>query len=228
MFGLSDVPKFILAFFIVLPVISILHEFGHVFFAWIMGGKNIKVSIGSGKSIFKIGMLDIRQYYFWYGLCTFENLPKRERFGNILIFSGGVLFNIIGIAAIGLLIQHDVLEANIFTYQFTYFSWYYIFFAILPMPYPDGNYSDGKIVWDLIKNKQDVIKERTYQVKWIDEEQHWHVLDHNNSVVRNYEDEEEAIKMAIQIAEGNKPSRVLSERTEGEVKEIHNYPRTPL
>lgn len=228
LFGINDIPKFLLGFFIVLPVISILHELGHVMFAWLMGGKNIKVSIGSGKPILKLGMLEIRKYYFWYGLCTFDNLRKRERLSNILIFSGGVLFNILGIAVVSMLVNSNVLEANLFTYQFTYFSWYYVIFALLPMPYPDGNYSDGKIIYDLIKNRKNIIQERTYRVVWMRDKEQWHVLNHNNSLIRNFDEKEEALELARQIAEGNRPSKVLNRIEDGNEKEMFNFPRTPL
>ena len=227
MFGINDIPKFILAFFILLPVISILHEAGHVFFAWLMGGKNIRVTVGTGKPIFQRGMLEIRQYYFWYGLCTFENIKRKERFANILIFSGGALFNLLGTIAVVLLVEKGYLEAGIFTYQFTYFSIYYIFFALLPMPYPDGNYSDGKIILDLLRGKEEVIRERTYRIQWNREKERWHVLDHDNELVESFEDEEAAVEKAREIAKNNRPSKVLNSR-DGEEKEIHNYPRIPL
>ena len=60
MFGINDIPKFFLAFFLVLPVISFLHEAGHVFFAWLMGGKNIKVTVGTGDVLFRLGLLEVR------------------------------------------------------------------------------------------------------------------------------------------------------------------------
>lgn len=80
MFGLNDIPKFFLAFFLVLPIISLIHEAGHVFFAWLMGGKNIKVTIGSGKVLFQIGMLEVRKYYFWYGRTITRGVIRRNRF----------------------------------------------------------------------------------------------------------------------------------------------------
>ena len=86
MFGVSDIPKFVLAFFLLLPVISILHEGGHVFFAWLMGGKKIKVTVGTGKPLFQLGILEVRKYYFWYGVCTFENIKRDKKLANILIF----------------------------------------------------------------------------------------------------------------------------------------------
>lgn len=227
MFEVNDIPKFLLAFFLVMPVISFLHEGGHVFFAWLMGGKNIKVTIGTGKVISRIGLLEIRQYYFWYGLCTFENLKRNERFSNILIFSGGVLFNILGMVAVIALAEHELIETGMLTYQFTYFSMYYVVFALLPMPYPDGNYSDGKVILDLIRNRNAIIAHRTYRLQWNGDEEQWYVLDHNQEIVDIFDHEKEALETARKIAQNNRPSRIVNSKN-GEEKEVQNYPRIPL
>lgn len=227
MFGISDLPKFFLAFFLVMPLISILHEGGHVFFAWLMGGKNIKVSVGTGKPIFNWGMIEIRKYYFWYGLCTFENLRFNRRWSNILIFFGGSLFNILGVLAVMILVEQELMETNMFTYQFTYFSLYYIFFALLPMPYPDGNYSDGKVILDLLRGKSSAITERIYRVQWNSEKKEWHVLNHDREFVQSFKNKDDACDKAREIAQTTRPSRIVNIK-DGEEKEIHNYPRIPL
>lgn len=227
MFGIDDIPKFILAFFILLPVISTIHEGGHVFFAWLMGGKNIKITIGTGKPAFRWGMLEVRQYYFWYGVCTFDNIKRKKKLAHILIFCGGALFNLLGAIGIILLVENDVLKEGLVTYQFTYFSLYYIFFALIPIPYPDGNYSDGKIILDLIRGKENIIEARIYRVQWNQEEHQWQVLDHDNNLINSHEDGKEALNMANEVARSNRPSKVTSNRN-GEDKEISNYPRIPL
>jgi hypothetical protein len=38
-------------------------------------------------------------------------------------------------------------------YQFVYFSFYYMFFALLPMDMADGTLSDGKAMYKLWRNK---------------------------------------------------------------------------
>lgn len=227
MFGISDIPKFLLAFFLVLPVISILHEAGHVFFAWLMGGKNIRVTVGTGKPLFKLGMVDVRKFYFWYGLCTFENIERKERFANILIFAGGSFFNFLGVIAVIILVENELLDTGMLTYQFTYFSLYYIFFALFPMPYPDGNYSDGKIILDLLRGKEEVVKQRTYRVQWQTKGEKWHVLDHNNKFINSFDKEEDALEAARKVAKENRPSRILNSK-EDEEREVQNYPKIPL
>ncbi|MDX5423077.1 MAG: site-2 protease family protein [Hymenobacteraceae bacterium] len=224
MFGVNDIPKFFLAFFLVLPVISFLHEAGHVFFAWLMGGKNIKVSIGSGDVLFRLGMLEVRKYYFWYGFCTFDNLERHQRFANVIIFLGGSLFNAIAAVLVIFLIEENTLEPGLLTYQFTYFSLYYIFFALLPMPYPDGNYSDGKVILDLIRHKEQV---KTYRVQWHEDDKQWCVLDHEGKLVQAFEEEEQALSKAKEVAQRNRPSRLLNSSSGKEV-EVQNYPKIPL
>ncbi|OKL39717.1 DUF2188 domain-containing protein [Pontibacter flavimaris] len=226
MFGINDIPKFFLAFFLVLPVISFLHEAGHVFFAWLMGGKNIKVTVGTGDVVFRLGMLEVRQYYFWYGHCSFDNLQRNERFSNMLIFSGGVLFNALSALAVMYLVENGSLEAGMLTYQFTYFSMYYIFFALLPMPYPDGSFSDGKVILDLIRNKPR-IAETIYRVSWQEEKKQWQVLDHNKRVVQTFQDEDAALARAHELAQSHRPSRLLHIKNGKEV-EVFNYPLVPL
>ena len=227
MFGVSDIPQFVLAFFLLLPVISILHEGGHVFFAWLMGGKNIKVTVGTGKPLFQLEIVEVRKYYFWYGVCTFENIKRDKKLANILIFFGGSFFNLLGTIAVILLVKNGYLEEGMVTYQFTYFSLYYIFFALFPMPYPDGNYSDGKIILDLLRGREEIIRERIYRIQWNQEGNQWHVLDHDMEVIHSFEKEEEAVDKAREIASVNRPSKVMNSKG-GEEKEMHNYPRIPL
>jgi hypothetical protein len=227
MFGVDDIPKFILAFFVLLPVISTIHEGGHVFFAWIMGGRNIKITIGTGKPAFRWGMIEVRQYYFWYGVCTFDNIKHQKKFAQILIFSGGALFNLLSTIAVILLVENDMLKEGLVTYQFTYFSLYYIFFALIPIPYPDGNYSDGKIILDLIRGKENIIKAQIYRLQWSQEDHQWWVSDFNNDLINRYEDEKEALDKVNEVARSNRPSKVMRSK-DGEEKEISNYPRIPL
>jgi hypothetical protein len=227
MFGLEDIPKFILAFFVLLPVISTIHEAGHVFFAWLMGGRNIKIIIGTGKPAFHWRMVEVRQYYFWYGVCTFDNIKRQNKIAYFIIFSGGALFNLLGTLAVILLVKNGILEEGLVTYQFTYFSLYYVFFALIPIPYPDGNYSDGKIILDLIRGKEKIIEAWIYRVQWNQDGRYWQVFDEKDNLIDDYEDEKEALNKANEVARSNRPSKVMSSKG-GEEKEISNYPRIPL
>ncbi|PRD54659.1 site-2 protease family protein [Sphingobacterium gobiense] len=227
MFGIEDIPKFILAFFVLLPVISAIHEGGHVFFAWLMGGKNIRITIGTGKPVFRWGLVEVRQYYFWYGFCTFDNITRQRTIANILIFSGGVLFNLLAAIAVILLVEKDILEEGLFAYQFTYFSLYYIFFALIPIPFPDGGYSDGRIILDLIRGKENIITPRVYYVRWDQDGNQWRVFDDQEELIASYEGKMEALNKANEVARSNRPSMVMNSKG-GKETEISNYPRIPL
>ncbi|MDX5396891.1 MAG: hypothetical protein LPK21_11890, partial [Hymenobacteraceae bacterium] len=109
---------------------------------------------------------------------------------------------------------------------FTYFSFYYFFFALLPMPYPDGSYSDGKIILDLIRNKG-ADGERVYRVHWNEEKKKWCVLDHDRKLVQAFDNEAQALAKAQEVAQQNRPSRLLNSKN-GEEVEVKNYPRIPL
>ncbi|MFC3197576.1 site-2 protease family protein [Parapedobacter deserti] len=227
MFGIQDIPKFIMAFFVLLPLISTIHEAGHVFFAWLMGGKNIKITIGTGKPLFNWSIIEVRQYYFWYGVCTFNNIKREKKIANILIFSGGALFNLLGTIAVILLVQHEIINESLFTYQFTYFSLYYIFFALIPTPYPDGSFSDGKIIFDLLRGKEDIIKDRIFRIYRENSTDHWRIFDDKNNLIGSYQDQIKALAMINEIAQSNRPSKVINGKDE-DGEEISNYPRIPL
>src|SRR5690606_15011011 len=123
--------------------------------------------------------------------------------------------------------ESGILKESLFTYQFTYFSLYYIFFALIPIPFPDGSFSDGKIILDLIRGKQNVIEPRIYRVQWNQAGHQWQVFDDNDDLINSYPDEKEALNRANEAASSNRPSKVVH-CSDGEEKEISNYPRIPL
>lgn len=153
MFGFDDFMKFIQAFFVVFPVVTLVHLLGHIFFAAIFGGKGIRIVIGSGNLLFSLRFLEVRQFYFWYGGCEYTSLKHSNKVTKSLILLGGSIFNVASIFLVNFLIRIDILQASMLWYQFVYFSFYYVFFALLPMDMSDGTLSDGKAVYKLWQNK---------------------------------------------------------------------------
>lgn len=152
MFGFNDLWKFFLSFFLVLPMVTVLHEFGHYFFAKLFGGKVI-VHVGTGKTIFKFGPIRIRNLYFYDGWCEYVKVCSGARkIEKILVYLGGALFNITSILVLNQLIIMEILEPNIFIYQFTYFSFYYVFFSLFPINYLNGCPSDGMAALYVLRN----------------------------------------------------------------------------
>ncbi|MBW2961632.1 site-2 protease family protein [Mesonia aestuariivivens] len=222
MIDFLDIPKLFLAFFIILPLVSLFHEFGHVIISKLLGAKNVKIIIGSGKKLVTTKFFEIRKYYFYYGFCYFENIDDESRWRNLFIYSGGLLGNIISSYLAIYLIANEYLEETIFTYQFLYFSLYYVFFSLLPMSYPDGNYSDGKIIYYLLKKNHRLIKQKHFQLWYDAEEDCWKLSKERRKKIKNFENYEKALKEAIH----HRPSKL--EVFEGNTSHFEIFPRNPM
>jgi len=154
MFGFEDMWKFFLSLFLVLPLVTIIHQSGHLFFAKLFSCK-VDIHIGTGKMLCKIGPFCIRKFYFIDGWCEYKELhhKKNGKVKRILIFLGGSIFNITTIILVNSLILQEFLKPSILLYQFVYFSVYYVFFSLFPTQYVNGCPSDGKAVLNIIINK---------------------------------------------------------------------------
>lgn len=150
MFELKDMITFFWSFFLILPIVSLVHVAGHSFFAFIFGGK-ASMEIGLGKLLMKIGPIKIKRMYFIDSFCQFKELKLDNRFTNSLVYAGGSIFNLGSIFLINNLIINNILEPRLFFYQFSYFSAYYIFFALIPIQYSKSHLTDGMAIIKVIK-----------------------------------------------------------------------------
>lgn len=150
MFTLNDIPMFIINFFLILPLVTLIHEAGHVLVARVFGGK-IHFCIGTGRLLFTIGPLQIRRRYFMEGWCQYEKLSYNKTWAHVSIYLAGSLFNLLVILTLNMLITNEVLPAHLFFYQFSYFSVYFIFFSLFPYRNEDDKPSDGMAIYDVIR-----------------------------------------------------------------------------
>lgn len=153
MFSLSDFDKFAWAFFVVLPIVSMIHAAGHQFFVCLFGEKGDLI-IGKGKELFCVGSIHVRLFYFVDASCLYKGMEKKKRWQQIVIHGGGVLFNLLTILVVNFLITQGILPKNSFFYQFVYFSLYHIFFSLLPIDYGENAPSDGKAILVAWKRKK--------------------------------------------------------------------------
>ena len=226
MIDFIDIPKLFLAFFVVLPVVSLIHEFGHVFIAKLLGAKNVKIIIGSGKVLLNTKFIEIRKYYFYYGFCYFENISDDSRWRNLLVYSGGFLANILSSCLLIYFVSNKHVKATVFTYQFLYFSLYYVFFSLLPMSYPDGNYSDGKIIYHLLKRNHRLLQQKRFQL-WYDEKNScWKLSKETRKKVKEFKDYDKAYAKALKEARASRPSKLEVIKETGSRFEI--FPRNPI
>jgi hypothetical protein len=113
------------------------------------------VHIGTGNVLFKIGSIRIRKLYFYDGWCEYVSVSRGARkVEKVLVYLGGSLFNIISILVLNGLIMKELLEPNIFIYQFTYFSFYFVFFSLFPINHLNGCPSDGMAALNVLTNKK--------------------------------------------------------------------------
>ncbi|WP_257348611.1 hypothetical protein [Pseudalkalibacillus decolorationis] len=150
MFGFTDLWKFFVGFFLIFPIVSIVHQAGHVFFARLFGAK-IKFTLGVGKKLFQYKAFEIRKIYFLDAWCHYENVANRGKWVHVLIYSGGTLFNAVTVLIVNYLILKGVLTSSLFFYQFVYFSVYFIFFALFPVEYRKDHPSDGLAIFYVLK-----------------------------------------------------------------------------
>ncbi|UOQ92200.1 M50 family metallopeptidase [Halobacillus shinanisalinarum] len=149
-FTLSDIPMFFVNFFLILPIVTLVHEAGHVLVARLFGGK-IKFCIGTGETLLNIGSLEVKKKYFMEGLCQYEKLTYNKTWAHVSIYLAGSIFNLVVILIVNSLIFADILPKSLFFNQFVYFSFYFIFFSLMPFKNDGGKPSDGMAAYEVIK-----------------------------------------------------------------------------
>ncbi|CAH0296066.1 MULTISPECIES: hypothetical protein [Priestia] len=150
MFGWSDMPKLLFSFLIVIPLVSVIHQLGHSLMAIILGG-NVDFTIGQGRTIFRWKKIKIKSIYFLHSFCIYEKLKYDNRFTHACVYAGGTIANLASILLVYGLIMWGVLSKNLFSYQFVYFSIYYIVFSLLPFEYSETSLSDGRAIYDALR-----------------------------------------------------------------------------
>lgn len=169
-FGIPDIIKFLFSFFLIMPIVTLIHLSGHIFFVTIFGGSEKKILIGCGNKLFTFWIIEVRKYYFWNGACEFKGLKHDNRLTNMLIYLGGSIFNLVSMLFIYSLVYQNILESSVIWYQFIYFSFYIIFFSLFPMYFSDGSPSDGKAAVLALRNKLEDRVTDDIVVKKIDDE----------------------------------------------------------
>jgi len=150
MFGWSDMPKLLFSFLIVIPLVSVIQQLGHSLMAIILGGR-IDFTIGQGRTIFRWKKIKIKSIYFLHSFCIYEKLKYDNRFTHACVYAGGTIANLASILLVYGLIMWGVLSKNLFSYQFVYFSIYYIVFSLLPFEYSETSLSDGRAIYDALR-----------------------------------------------------------------------------
>lgn len=137
--------------FVLMPIITLIHELGHVFFAKLFGAKIKSIVIGSGRTSLAFGKLEIKAIYFWCGYFTADKIGN-SKLTKIITLLGGILFNIASCSIIILLFNLNVIGYNDLYNVFIYFSLFSIVANILPINFFNNMNTDGLQICQIIKS----------------------------------------------------------------------------
>ena len=152
MFGLDDLFRLIIAALIILPLTSIIRESGYYLAVTILGAKEKKLIVGSGPILFTLPTIEVRKYFFMYSWIEYEELNPSNRFWHGMIYASPIVGPLLLGLLINTLLANGVLEANMFWNTFLFYIFYYIFFDVIPVYLPDGQPTNGRAIFDLIRH----------------------------------------------------------------------------
>lgn len=150
MFNFPDFLSLLLSLMFIYPIVSFIHEMGHAFFAWIFGGK-FTFSLGRGREIFKKGPFSLNIMYFLDSYCEYANLRWNNRFTHFLVHAGGIIFNLGTVFLLNVMIAKGILDHRYIYLRFSHFSVWLATFALVPVDYGKGNYSDGLAIYHVLR-----------------------------------------------------------------------------
>ncbi|MGJ9459503.1 hypothetical protein [Oceanobacillus sp. CF4.6] len=151
MFGLMDFLKLTISIFIILPIVSMIREVGYLIAGKIFGVKEASITIGSGPYLFKFWIFEVRRFYFMYSWCHYDSLERDTKIAHIFIYASPILANLFVALGINALLANNLLEYETFWNQFIFYAFYFLLFDAIPMYYPDGQPSNGRVVYDIIR-----------------------------------------------------------------------------
>ena len=83
-----------LMYIVYIPLVTIIHEFGHAAFVMLFGKEVKEIRLGDGEEIFRIKKFVIKKDSWWTGYCAWENIDTLATYKKLLIYLGGIIFNV--------------------------------------------------------------------------------------------------------------------------------------
>ncbi|WP_107840093.1 site-2 protease family protein [Metasolibacillus meyeri] len=133
-----------------IPLIVIIHELGHAAFIILFGREVTEISLGVGEVIFRIKKFVIKKNSWWLGYCAWENIDSLATYKKLLIYLGGIIFNLSTATIIW--IFGDVQYADWYR-AFIFSSYVMALINIIPFKFPSsGLESDGLACIQLLRS----------------------------------------------------------------------------
>lgn len=142
--------EILIGFLFLLPIITLIHEGGHAFFAKLFGAEIKKIVVGKGKTVLKLSKLEIKKIYFWPGYFTADKLGH-NKLTKIITLLGGILFNLASCLIIITLLELKIVKNNNLFSIFVSFSIFQALACFLPIRYLNKTNSDGLQIYQIIK-----------------------------------------------------------------------------
>ncbi|CAD2073336.1 hypothetical protein [Phocicoccus pinnipedialis] len=168
MFGLNDLISLIISIFIILPVVAFIREASYLLAGALVGVENARVTIGSGRKLFKInmlglGQLEVRRNYHLYSWFSFDDLKKNSILKYIILYASPIVVNAtIGITLNALIANGYFDEYATFFNRFIFYIFFYVLLDALPMHTINGMPNNGQIIMDLILHGKRVDSSRDH------------------------------------------------------------------
>lgn len=135
-----------------------MREFSYLLVGRIVGAKNTRVTVGSGRelfnfNIFGLGNIDIRRNYHILSWFSFDELRNDNKYLYAILYASPIVINVV----IGLILNYFLSQGYLQDYA-TFFDRliFYIFFYVLldavPMTTINGLPNNGKIIYYMIKH----------------------------------------------------------------------------
>jgi len=136
--------------FVIIPIITIIHEIGHAFFISLFKGRVTQISIGKGRKLVKLGIFTFYTYFFMGGYCHSEPPKKEYTFiQSILVTIGGIIFNLISAGIVGYLSSYKLGSYNNLLDAFVFWSLTLSLITIIPIKIGSTS-SDGRMLFKLL------------------------------------------------------------------------------
>lgn len=141
----------VIAIIVILPLVTLLHEFGHVLFIKLFRGRIKEITFGLGETFKKFGIFHIKTKKILYGRVHYD-IANTTFISLILISSGGIIVNLFTGTLTWVLVSMKFIDPNNFIRFFIIYSFLLSIYTLIPQKYQDGHVSDGGHIFKQIKN----------------------------------------------------------------------------
>lgn len=141
-----------------MPTVSFMREFSYLLIGRIVGAKNPRVTVGSGRELFNfnilgLGNIDVRRNYHIISWFSFDELRNDNKFLYASLYASPIVINVVIGLILNYFLSHGYLQdyATFFD-RFIFYIFFYVLLDTIPMTTINGLPNNGKIIYDMLKH----------------------------------------------------------------------------